>query len=930
MSPSPRWRFGPFEADLREQQLRHGATPVPVTRKAFALLGTLLERPGALFTKAELFDTVWPGRVVTDAALSRVIRELRVALADDAGEPRYIATVHGTGFRFIAPVQRVLPDAAPAPAAAPPAAPASQVVGRAAESALLDQLLHAAQSGQRQIAFISGVAGIGKTSLVEDFALRHAGGRVHIAQGRCIEQYGTGEAYLPLLEAMESLARQAGAAELAALLLRHAPTWLAQLPWLAHEVDAAALQRATAGATAQRMLRELAQALEMLAAQHTVVLWLEDLHWSDPSTLEAIAFLAGRREPARLLLLASCRPAPRGGARPLDVLVQRLAQRGQARELPLGLLDEPAVAAYLQRRAPPAPGTDLQALARFVHRRTEGHALFTVAVVDDLERRRELQPGPAGWVLAGPVESLGTGLPDSLRQLVRQQIEQLPADERRAIEAAAVAGPEFAAASVAAALQAAPADVEERLIGLAGVGGLLRARPAVQWPDGTESSGFAFVHALYWQGCHEGVAPGRRAEWQRRIAEREEQAWGAHSDAIAAELAMRFEAARELPRAVHYLRRAGAMALSRHAYREGVELLMHAARLVERLPEPGRARQELDLLLPLGAAQMALQGYAATEVEATYRRALELCRGCARPGETERTLRGLWNVALVRARLDEAQLAADELVLQAAAAGDRSASFDAFAKLGQTAMHRGDLRSARAHLEHALALPLPAEDGTRQREAPRVLAYLAWVLWYAGEPGLARQRAEQALASARAAGSAHSTAFALGFVGWLHDFLGEAQHMRALAAQQAALSAEHDLLYWRVWSDMLLALAEARLAGSTHSAAACARMQAALQAFAAQGAEVGVSHFFSALAEAEMSAGRMERARAALAESAALLARNGNAYHAAETRRLQGELARTGGDLHAARRHFEAAAEQARAQGALALAERARRSLAGL
>jgi len=112
------WEFGRFFADAREQQLRCEGRAVPLTARTFALLSTLLARPGQLFTKAELFDTVWSGRVVTDAALSRCIHELRAALGDDAASPTYVATVHGIGFRFIAPVS------------AGPQAPRSPLAGR--------------------------------------------------------------------------------------------------------------------------------------------------------------------------------------------------------------------------------------------------------------------------------------------------------------------------------------------------------------------------------------------------------------------------------------------------------------------------------------------------------------------------------------------------------------------------------------------------------------------------------------------------------------------------------------------------------------------------------------------------------------------------------------------------------------------------------
>ena len=921
-----RWRFGPFEVDPQEHQLWRDGRLVPVTRKSMALLTTLLGRPGKLFTKAELFDTVWAGSVVTDAALSRVIHELRVALGDDAGAPRYIATAHGLGFRFIAP----LLQEADAPAGATPSAAAdTRLVGRERELAFLEQALADARVGKRQVVFVTGEAGIGKTALVETFIGRHAGrSDLWTAQGRSIEQYGTSEAYLPILEALENLARQVGAEGLREVLVRYAPTWLAQLPWLAHDADPAALQRALAGSTAQRMLREITQALEVLAAQRPIVLWLEDLHWSDHSSLAVVSFLAGRRDPARLLVVGSFRPGDAQSAdSPLHGLALRLAQRGQARELALGLLDARAIAAYLNTRFAQAPRLQVDELSAFIHRRTEGNALFTVAMVDDLVLRGRLDREGDSWLLKGSVASLGTGLPDSLRQLVHDQIEHLGDADRRLVEAAAVAGTDFCAAAVAAALQAETADVEDRCLRLVQQGRFLRARAPVSWPDGTVSAGFGFRHALYWQGTHERVTQSRRAEWQRRIGLREEQAYGAQGAMIAAELAMRFEAAHDIERSLRYLQMAGASALMRYAYLECIDLLRHALGLVSRLPAEQQPRQELELLLPLGAALMAAQGYASDDVETTYRRALQLCRLCSRPGDLERVLRGLWNVAFLRADLERARAAADELLTLASARPDPVLLFDAHGKLGQTCLHCGDFAGARRHLEHALSLP----DAAGHSTSPRLCAYLAWALWYIGHPAQALTRANESLALARRAASPHSSAFALGYVALVHVFRGDIATALDLARQQIALSVEHGLIYWQVLGEFIQGLAEARQGDAQRGTAA---MGGAIDAMRALGAEVGLPNLFCLLAEAELARGQPGLARIALATSASLAAGNGNALNAAETARLQGEVAladdagRAGRDL--AERSFTSALTLARLQGARALELRAATSLARL
>src|SRR5262249_35129774 len=153
--------------------------------------------------------------------------------------------------------------------------------------------------------FVTGEPGIGKTALIDAFLAGLAGSpgdpngsaanrvtaSAWIARGQCVEQYGAGEPYLPILEALGRLCREAGREQHLALLDRYAPTWLVQMPTVLDAGALEALQRKVAGATRERMLREMGDALEALAAEQPLVLWLEDLHWSDVSTLELLAML---------------------------------------------------------------------------------------------------------------------------------------------------------------------------------------------------------------------------------------------------------------------------------------------------------------------------------------------------------------------------------------------------------------------------------------------------------------------------------------------------------------------------------------------------------------------------------------------------------------------------------------------------------------
>jgi predicted ATPase len=114
-----------------------------------------------------------------------------------------------------------------------------------------------------------------------------------------IEQYGTGEAYLPLLEAFGRLGRGPDATRFVGVLRQYAPSWLAHLPALISASELEGLQRRSGSRTRERMLRELAEAVDILTAAWPLILVLEDVHWSDTATLDWLSYVARRWEPAR-------------------------------------------------------------------------------------------------------------------------------------------------------------------------------------------------------------------------------------------------------------------------------------------------------------------------------------------------------------------------------------------------------------------------------------------------------------------------------------------------------------------------------------------------------------------------------------------------------------------------------------------------------
>ena len=251
--------FGGFRLDFANQQLWQGAQAVALRPKAFAVLVHLVEHAGELVTKNQLLEAVWPGTFVGDAVLKDSIRQVRDALGDDAASPRFIETAHRRGYRFIGQLSE---PAAETTGDGSVAVRATAVLGRETELAFMDRSLDRALRGERQIVFVTGEPGIGKTTLVSAVRDACAARGMWTAWGQCLEQYGAGEAYLPVLDGLSRLSRTEVGGRLTDLLHQHAPTWLLELPALVPAAEREALRQQGRGGVREPMLRELAEAIE--------------------------------------------------------------------------------------------------------------------------------------------------------------------------------------------------------------------------------------------------------------------------------------------------------------------------------------------------------------------------------------------------------------------------------------------------------------------------------------------------------------------------------------------------------------------------------------------------------------------------------------------------------------------------------------------
>jgi len=313
-------------------------------------------------------------------------------------------------------------------------------VGRSSELSRLTHCFDAVLRGERQLVFVNGQPGIGKTTLIEAFLQQvPLGDQTWRMRGQCVEHYGAGEAYLPLLEALSRLGRESTGKDVVAVLKQYAPTWLAQLPTLVNSMEQNVLQRVLVGATRECMLREIAEALEVLSMQRLLVIVLEDLHWGDQSTTELLAYLMRRRGPARLLVLGTYRPTEiSANTHPLQGLVRELQGREHCLELRLDLLSESEVCTYVTQRFPGL--SRAEDLGAMIFHRTAGNPLFTAIIVEQLVREGVVENTKGQWRIEEDLKELETNVPESVRLLIERQLETLDEEEQRLLAVASVVG----------------------------------------------------------------------------------------------------------------------------------------------------------------------------------------------------------------------------------------------------------------------------------------------------------------------------------------------------------------------------------------------------------------------------------------------------------------------------------------------------------
>jgi tetratricopeptide (TPR) repeat protein len=675
------------------------------------------------------------------------------------------------------------------------------------------------------------------------------------------------------------------------------------MPSLVPEAERENLQSHVAGSTSERMLREMAEAIEILTSHRPLLLVLEDLHWSDYSTLDLVSYLARRRDPARLMVIGTYRPVDVIlSDHPLKRVKRELQAHGLCSELSLEYLSEEAVREYLDVRF---PGNHFPlTLRRAIYRRTEGNPLFMVNLVEYLNEQKFITGRNGSWELRIEVSQVEREVPANLRQLIEQRLERLSPDERTVLEAATVAGMECSSVAIAAGLDNTVEWVEEHCEELARRHQFLSPAWLVELPDGTVTPRHRFIHVLYREVPYRLIAPMRRSQIHERIAARGIEIYGDRVNEIAAELAMHFEQSHDWPRTVEYILQAAEIAAARSAHHEAIDLASRGLEALKSLSEPAEhAKQEMKLRMILIVSLMAIKGFASAEAEEVNAHGRELFW---RHGPSPELFYMLWTLNLYRQFSGEMNSSLEiSLQLMELADGlkDDVLIMQAHRALAAALVFLGRCGEALEHVDKGMAL-----CAVRQNKCHSLFVVLdtevmfecfaALALLDLGYPDQSVKRLAKGLELARKDGHPQTLVVALDVAAQLHHVRGEAPLVLVYAMDSMELADEYGFAVWRAHGLVELGWAEAELKDPEGG---IEKMRRGLADYETTGAKLRSPYFLGLLADQLGKTGQVEEGLSVITDAIALAQETGESYGLPELHLIQGELLMKSGDLRNAK-----------------------------
>lgn len=855
------------------------------------------------------------------------------------------------------------------------------LVARESELAHLDRCRVQMRAGEGSVVFVTGEAGQGKTTLMDVF-VRHAlqeDTEVVVAHGHCNAFTGIGDPYSPFREILRLLTGHvterwaAGAMgreqvrrlwQLAphtmqavvrtgpdlvntfvsgATLLTQAATisgaagaldgWLAEL-----EALVARKEKATGDSQGQQqdLFDQYSHVIHAIAHEHPLILVLDDLQWADAGSI-ALLFHLGRQLVGRqLLIVGAFRPADvaagRNGERhPLAPVIYEFQRQFGANQIDLQqAAGQPLVEALVDHR----PNRLNPAFRAALYRQTQGHPLFTVEMLRDLQARGNLVQDQTGYWVEGQAIDW-TQLPARIEGIIAERIGRLPLTLQETLQIASVEGESFTAEVVARVRRMEAREVIRQL------SRALEAQHRLVQGQGSFRSGeqrlspYRFGHILFQTYVYNHLDAAERAYLHEEVGNALELVYRGRTEEMAEQLARHFEVAGLTAKAVSYLHQAGVRAAALLAYAEAIAYFKRALELLVNMPETRDDNlQGLALCIALGKLLMTTQGYGAPEVGIVYERAYALHQKIGDSAQAWQIFFGLCAYYRYHGEIQRARMLAEECLRLVEAQTETAPQVIAHTLLGHILFYVGEIGLSQFHLNRSFAIYNPQQHGMlavggsvpNPRVGLRIL--LARTLWLAGYPDQALQAGYESLAIARTENHPYSEGTSLYTVAMIHQFRREAAQVQQQTAAAAVLLAAHGFTWLLPSLTILEGWARSELA---QPGAGVARSSQGLADYRASGSTNKLSNYLAILSEGYLALGQTQAGLTLLAEALDWIKRTDERWWEAEVYRLQGELLhREGGPLSTVEACFAHAIAIAQRQQAKALELRATLSLCRL
>jgi class 3 adenylate cyclase/predicted ATPase len=799
------------------------------------------------------------------------------------------------------------------------------LVGREQEVGLLLERWEQVKAGHGHVVLLTGDAGIGKSRLVQ-MLKDHVADEPHVRWECRSAEYYQNTVLFPLtdlfqrilqFETRDTPAEKLGKLEqtLSQSRLPLEETVLLFAPLLSLPIPENRYPPLTLSPQRQRQktLETVVAILLELAEQQPVLFIVEDLHWTDPSTLELLNLVLDQTPTASLLVLLTCRPyfQPAWHHRSYltEITVNRLSH-AQVEQIVTHMTD----------------GTTFPAeVVQQIITKTDGVPLFIEELTKAILESGHLKDVNGHYELTGSLRTLT--IPATLQDSLMARLDRLMTAKVIA-QLGATIGRQFSYALLQAVAQLNDRTLHEELHRL--VEAELLYQRGVP-PQAT----YTFKHALIQDAAYESLLKSTRQQYHQRIAQVLEAQFPETAATQPELLAWHYTEAGLQAQALPYWHQAGQRALARSAYAEAIHHMTTGIALLTTLAEtPERLQQEMDMQIALGTALMVTIGLGAPEAKHAYDRARLLCQQLDDIPKLFTVLSGLARWYMNQTEFLTAQECGEELLTLAQRLHDPARVMEAYRMLGNIVFWRGELIMARAHLEEGLALYHAHQSRVHAMLSVRdpgveMQGFVALTLWFLGYPDQAFTSFQQALHLAQALAHPYSLAVALNMMAWLHQCRRESLLTQDRAEAVIALATEHGFAQRQAASTMLRGWA---LADQGRVAEGIAQIRQGLPAWQATGTAIWQPYFLALLAEACVQGGHVEEGLALLTEALAIVDRTGEGLYEAEVYRLRGVslLRQDNPDATLVEACFQQALDVSRRQQAKSWELRAAMSLARL